>query len=193
MKTKHCSFLILLLVVCCLFLSAYSRRFSREGLNELYNRGEGLSSFSITSEIFVEKSFMDDYPHENGNFHYDCYESALFMGTTERSFAWMSYDVETYKKAKGTMLASRGEGEARFDAQTAFGYTFYMNYEYSFPDWFTAFGYNDDTATLAFIGLYLDSDSSEFAYCPLAETDLGEFLRHFYGEWYDWEHGCEWQ
>ena len=192
MKTKHCSFLILLLVVCCLFLSACSSHLSAEGLEALYKR-QGLSKYHILGEGFVEKSFMDEYKYKDGDFHYDFYEAAPFMDITERSFAWMSYDFETYKKAKGTMLASRGEGEARFDAQTAFGYTFYMNYKYSFPDWFTAFGYNDDTATLVFIGLYLDSDSSEFAYCPLAETDLDEFLRHFYGEWYDWEHGCEWQ
>ena len=89
------------------------------------------------------------------------------------------------------MLNDRQTENEQFDGKTAFGYTFYLNHDYRFPDYFTAFGYKDETRTLVFIGIYVSSRNKEIEYCSYAETDLEAFIQHFYGEWYDWNSGIE--
>ena len=58
--------------------------------------------------------------------------------------------------------------------------------ELHFPNWFTAVGYNDISKTLVFIGFYANGkeEAEKFA---IAETDFAAFLKHYYGEWYNWE------
>ena len=135
----------------------------------------------------MTKAFMDKYQYEAGDFHFEYYAPAPFKGTIERSFAWLSYDAETYFQAKEEMLTDRRMTSEALDGKTAFDFTFYLNHTNRFPYWFTAFGCNDETHTLVFIGIYVGFDSEDYEFCSLAETNLEMFIRHFYGEWYDWD------
>ena len=75
-----------------------------------------------------------------------------------------------------------------------FGFSFYLFEDFHsssdekthFPEWFTAFGFNDGTQTMVFLG-FLCYGEDDQPYC--ANVDFSEFLMHYYGDWFDWEAG----
>ena len=190
MKKQYFLSILCVFFACLLFCSC-GRHFSTNGLDKYYDGYNGISDCNITGDLLMTKGFMDKYPYLDGDFQYHWYAPyfLIWIGYIERSFAWLSYDAETYLQAKEAMLKDRWMESEQLDGKTAFGYTFYVNYAYSFADHFTAFGCNDETHTLVFIGIFVDCDSNDYEKCQLAETDLEAFLQYFYGEWYEWDSG----
>ncbi len=169
-----------------MFLNSCGSHITGDGLTQLRENRHKFFNYDISGDMFITEEFLDDYEILDGDFHFDFYERFPFIGSSERSFAWMSYDAVIYTEAKQALIASRNEADERLDGKTVNGVTFYMNFAGRFPDWFTAFGCNDETHTLVFLGFSLGFDNPEYEFCSLAETDFGAFLEHFYGEWYDW-------
>lgn len=165
-------------------------------------------SSTLVNDFFLEKDFLTRYPYQDGDFRRYCKKKFFFSlwggiphfgvgPTAERSFVWLTYDdAETYRDAKQSRFGQRQRQEvsdSSLDGTVAFGYTFYINNDFfanplgsQYPYHFTAFGYNDDTQTLVFLG-FLGSGKKQTAYVDLAKTDFSAFLSHYYGDWYDWE------
>lgn len=158
----------------------------------------------ILDEHLVEQSFLTEYPYRDGGFHYYQRKAFLFSfwggipmfgvdTKAERSFVWLTYDdAETYRNAKQSRLDNRYEvRDDSLDGTVAYGFTFYIRCDFNnkwrgsfYPNHFTAFGYNDETQTLVFIGLHYFQSSEPSRYL---DKSFGKFLKHFYGKWYDWD------
>lgn len=184
--------LIIPLFLLIVFSSCSSYSTIVEGLDDL---DPHLSSAQITNHNFLEQEFLTNYPYKSGNFYY-CKEQKLFSYDVEKSFVWLSYDqAKVYLDAKESRFNSRRDLlEYTLDGSEVFGFTFYLfedfhssNDEKShFPEWFTAFGFNDGTQTMVFLG-FLCYGEDDQPYC--ANVDFSAFLMHYYGEWFDWETG----
>lgn len=158
----------------------------------------------ILDEHLAEQEFLTDYPYRDGGFHWYRRKALLFsfwLGIpavgfdtkAERSFVWLTYDdAETYQSAKQARLNRKYEvRDASLDGTVAFGFTFYVNCDFSnkwrgsfYPSHFTAFGYNDETQTLVFLGLHYFQSSGPGRYL---NKSFDKFLKHYYGKWYDWD------
>ena len=101
----------------------------------------------------------------------------------DRAFAWLSYDEDEYERAKQDRI--REGMDAINEGQSAYGFTFYLQKNWNFPEYFTAIGHNDERKTLVFIG-FCCTDEAEEETIRCAETDFASFLTHYYGDWYDW-------
>ena len=186
MKRVMLSSIMIIMIVLLFAFSSCSTYVSKEGFEHCQ---PGESPYSLTSELFFDTNFLTEYSYTDGNFFYNFYEPVL-LSCTDRSFAWLSYDDEdTYQQAKQSRLDTRWTEKETFDGQEAFGFTFYLYWTYEnstgFPHWFTAFGYDDERQMLVFIGFYCSQEKEE-QNVLLAETDFGAFLKHFYGEWFEW-------
>lgn len=192
--------LILLVVVFLLTFASCSR--SYEGFE---NWSSGLSSIGLTG--FLPRDFFTEYPYQDGNFYYDDSYSGFipFFSSSwvEKSFIWLVYDdAGIYLNAKQFCLnycnEKKNEPDDSFDGTEVFDFAFYIYSDFSssvvddgesqFPDNFIAFGLNDETKTLVFVG-FNGLGKKEQAYINLVETDFSAFLTHYYGDWFDWEAG----
>lgn len=173
---------------------------SKEGLDyyiDTRNHGYSDSDFTISSGCLLPVEFLKKYSYLDGNYYYDENYTTKFLFFTEnevdRAFIWLTYDVEIYEQWKQECLENRHSQNSDLDGKEAFGFTFYSNYEWSqhneynrFPYHFTAFGVNDQTNTLVFIGFYCNKQSDEEK-LQSAKTDLEGFIQNYFGEWYNWE------
>lgn len=197
MKSKLIAVFIIFLSLLC--LSSCSVHETWEGIDNWHPH---LSSSSITSEYaFLDRDFLTSYPYKEGNFYFDTFSPSYFRFGTDKSFLWLTYeDLDIYQNAKQSRFDSRERTVVvTFDGTQAFGFTFYLYSDFSnlpgvpdgkthFPDWFTAFGYNDETQTLIMIGFYCAQPKKE-PNIEYATKDFSLFLTHYYGDWFDWETG----
>ena len=173
-----------ILIIAILFLYSCSAvHIHREGLEEYCNnRGKGYSEYNISSELFLGIEFLKKYSYSDGNFIYD-YKGHTWVSEVDRAFAWLSYDEDEYERAKQDRI--REGMDAINEGQSAYGFTFYLQKNWNFPEYFTAIGHNDARKTLVFIG-FCCTDEAEEETIRCAETDFASFLTHYYGDWYDW-------
>lgn len=198
MKNKIVAIFTVFLVVFSLTSCNLNHR-SYEGFE---NWSSGLSSIGLTdSEFFL--CFLTDFPYQDGNFYYDDSYSGFipFFSSSwvEKSFVWLIYDdAEIYLNAKQSRFEKKNALHNSFDGTNAFGFTFNVfcdfhspyvgDGESGFPELFTAFGFNDETNTLVFIG-FNGNGKKEQKNIELAKTNFSAFLTHYYGDWFDWEAG----
>lgn len=201
MKNKIIAVFITLLIVFSLTSCNVNHR-SYEGFE---NWSSGLSSIGLDG--FLVRDFFTEYPYQDGNFYYDDSYSGFipFFSSSwvEKSFIWLVYDdAGIYLNAKQFCFDYHSEKknvlDNSFDGTEAFDFTFYIfsdfhspmigDGESQFPDNFIAFGLNDETKTLVFVG-FNGLGKKEQAYIKLVETDFSSFLTHYYGDWFDWEAG----
>ncbi|MDY3864234.1 MAG: hypothetical protein SOZ51_09055 [Eubacteriales bacterium] len=178
--------LLLTAIVITLMLISCSTHVSTKGFENWHSAA---SSYSITSSLFLENDFLTEYAYQSGNYFYQ-FDEDFFPNCTDKSFAWFSYDDESiYQNAKQSRFDKRFTESESYDGTEAFGFSFYLYWtaegSVGFPNWFTAFGFNDQTKTLVFLGFY-SNRSQEDQYIRLIGTDFGGFLTHYYGDWYDW-------
>lgn len=196
------TFLVVLVVAgvgCVAALTYGGDRFDCEGLDEW---SWATSSVGLTDSYFLEESFLTNYPYADGNYYYIYEMHPKWKGESERSFIWLTYeDADVYRDAKQSRFDKRYVLETSFDGTKAYGFTFYLYCDFShpqkdreperetqFPEYFTAFGYNDETRTLVFLG-FDGSGKIEKPYIEYAKTDFPAFLSHFYSDRFDWEAG----
>lgn len=186
--------LCLLLLFGCALLSSGEYRVSYEGFEKM---NPDLSSAGLTDIYLLNKKFLSDYPYLNGNFFYVFYKPSKYsMYCGEQSFVWIVYnDDDVYQNAKQSRFDSRSVSLESFDGTKAFGFSFYLYFDWKkeegktpFPDWFTAFGYNDELKTLVFLGFDGQTGKDE-PFIESASMDFSAFLTHYYGDWFDWEAG----
>ena len=192
-------FLILILVL--FSLSSCSERIVEQGFDNWY---EGLSSIYITSSVLLKPQFLTDYPYIDGDFRYERYHPVFFSNGIEKSFIWLTYDdINVYQNAKQSRLDQEIDViDNSLNGTEAFGFIFSIMYDFSyendpserttkFPNWFTAFGFNDETQTLVFLGFCcsIECQKKEKPYIDLVKTDFSAYLTHYYGDWFDWEAG----
>ena len=97
MKYRRISFWICLFV-CFVCLTSCSQRYSYEGLDRLRESGGHISENHITSHLFLDLAFLDDFSYNDGNFYYE--NTGVIFNELDCSFAWLSYDESTYLQAK---------------------------------------------------------------------------------------------
>ncbi len=187
-------FLFALIVLVCLpILNSCHYHISRSGLDHFKKYGNADSETDISGGSFLNVEFLDKYPYLDGFYNYDD-EGGGWDGTTDRAFSWLTYNQDIYEQAKQECIETRESENPDLDGKQAFGFTFYLNYEWDadhelmkFPHHFTAFGYNDEKCTLVFIGFYGGQHGAERETVATAKTDLEGFIKNYFGEWYDWE------
>ena len=157
----------------------------------------------LVGDRLVEKEFLTTYPYRDGGFRWYCKKGFYFSlwaaipdfgmeAKAEKSFVWLTYDdEESYRNAKQSRIdAEKDAFDHSLDGTVAFGYTFYIIDDFiswrgsNYPNEFTAFGYNDETRTLVFLGLLSGKKSNPRDYL---EESFAALLEHYYGEWFDWE------
>lgn len=200
MKSKAVAVAVVLILV--LFsLSSCSERLVRQGFD---NWNENVSSLDLASSALLERQFLIDYPYKDGDFRYERYNPVFFSMGIERIFIWLTYDdVNVYQDAKQSRLDRETDViDNSLNGTEAFGFTFSIVFDFSyrngsserkteFPYWYTAFGFNDETKTLVFLGYScsIECQKKEKPYIDLVKTDFSAYLTHYYGDWFDWEAG----
>lgn len=190
------------LLVCCAFFLAFSLLLGGCHLLEedtiyitgIENHSEALSSRSLTDQLFMPRDFLSTFTYESGNFfYYDRYD--IFMkDPLERSLLYLNYDEETYLQAKEYALQNIFSKEKVTRQYNDF--VFVDNYngekdaEYAseqftteISHWFTSVGYNDQNCCLIFLGFYGSSEEMKV----VNGLSWGEFLEHYFSEYYDFE------
>ena len=166
------------------------------------SRGEG----EISVEPEIKREFFAAYPYSDGNYHDDEYVS-WFGKNVSRRFVWLTYDdPDVYRGAKQSHMEARLSDRSQLVEREAFGFVIYTYDQFivhqsnghhgkgnavvsnSYPQWFYAFGYNDETRTLIFFD-FCGYGWREKKYVALGDSDFPAFLDHYYGGWFDWEAG----
>lgn len=199
---------VLVVLIVLINLSILTVLFVRLALSARTTKKSGFDEWNpedsfLVDKHFLEKDFLTDYPYRDGGFRWYCKKGFFFSlwggipyfgvaTKAERSFVWLTYDdEETYRDAKQSRIdAEKDAFDHSLDGTVAFGYTFYINDDFrdwrgsQYPYHFTAFGYNDETRTLVFLGLLSGKKSNPRDYL---EESFAALLEHYYGEWFDWE------
>ena len=166
------------------------------------SRGEG----EISVEPEIKREFFLSYPYSDGNYHDDEYVS-WFGKNVSRRFVWLTYDdPDVYRGAKQSHMEAQLSDRSQLVEREAFGFVIYTYDQFivyqsnshhgkgnavvsnSYPRWFYAFGYNDETRTLIFFS-FRGHGWRENKYIALGDSDFPAFLDHYYGGWFDWEAG----
>ncbi len=179
------SFAIMLVISLMLLTSCAPTHIHTEGLDDYCRNNGGYSENHIASGLFLNADFVKKYTYIDGNFIYDYY-GVMFIDEIDKAFAWLTYNEDEYVKAKQDNDFDNLEA---FDSgRSVYGFTFFLRKNWDFPNYFTAMGFNDEKHTIVFIGFYGKTDNEDTkAFISLAKTDFAAFLKHFYGEWYNWE------
>ena len=152
------------------------------------------STVSLTQYLLPDEGFIDMFKYIDGNYHY--YDNCKLDNAVERVLMELSYDAETYSKAKNYCLESMYLSDENVKEYK--DYVFMENLSYpedyeclengenkNFPHMFTMFAYNDSKQTLIFIGFYCGTGLHNEV--DRDATDWGAFLDKYYSEYYDFD------
>ena len=141
--------------------------------------------------------FLAVHAPSDGDYYYSARSTWFNADGATVLLCWLTYDdPDVYASAKASRLHYVAAYSNSFDGNAeAFGFSFCFSrtptdaMQHSTKKLqHEAFGYNDETRTLVFVGFDAHGDK-ERAYAALADTDYEAFLSHYYGEWFDWEAG----
>ena len=196
----------LLLILSCLFGLTSCITFAEyPGVERSYLEGYildakrgscGHSSLGIDRPpLFVPPpNFFDEFEYIEGEYYWWSPDDILGLLSSqptppEIAILYLKYDKETYLGAKEYMLETIEPYSDKYYYHKS--YIFYENSNFHededicrFPEWTTMAGFNDQSFTLIFLGvyIYLDDDSK---YKTDLEENFGDFLEECYGEHYD--------
>lgn len=152
------------------------------------------STVSLTQYLLPDEGFIDMFKYTDGNYHY--YDNCKLANALELVLMELSYDAETYSKAKNYCLESMYLSDENVKEYN--GYIFLENLELpqhlnrlenqknvKFPYTFAMFSYNDSKQTLIFIGFYCGTGLHNEV--DRDATDWGAFLDKYYSEYYDFD------
>lgn len=141
-------------------------------------------------------AFLAAHDPSDGDYYYSARSTWFNADGATVLLCWLTYDdPDVYASAKASRLHYVAAYRGTFHSAEAFGFSFCCHrtpiqaMQHSTKKLqHEAFGYNDETRTLVFVGFDAHGDK-ERAYAALANTDYEAFLSHYYGEWFDWEAG----
>ena len=141
-------------------------------------------------------AFLAVHAPSDGDYYYSARSTWFNADGATVLLCWLTYDdPDVYASAKASRLHYVAAYRNSFHSAEAFGFSFCCHrtptkaMQHSTKKLrHEAFGYNDETRTLVFVGFDAHGDK-ERAYAALANTDYEAFLSHYYGEWFDWEAG----
>ena len=141
-------------------------------------------------------AFLAVHAPSDGDYYYSARSTWFNADGTTVLLCWLTYDdPDVYASAKASRLHYVAAYRNSFHSAEAFGFSFCCHrtptkaMQHSTKKLrHEAFGYNDETRTLVFVGFDAHG-KKEKKYAALAETDYEAFLSHYYGEWFDWEAG----
>ena len=144
-----------------------------------------------------KEAFLAAHAPSDGDYYYSARSTWFNADGATVLLCWLTYDdPDVYAAAKASRLNYVVAYRDAFHSAEAFGFSFCCHrtptqaMQHSTKKLqHEAFGYNDETRTLVFVGFDAHGDK-ERAYAALAETDYEAFLSHYYGEWFDWEAGA---
>ena len=170
--------LIVIFIMVCLFLNScgFDDTYKISGLENYHPA----NSEAGTSDGIMPDDFLNKFDYISGDYHF-IEENAFSLGKPylDRSILYLSYDSTVYSDAKQYAMDHMKLSDNIVEEYN--GYVFYDNYvddDFSFPEEFKRFAYNDTNNTLVFIGFF----ESGVYNCP---TDWVTFLEEYYGDWYD--------
>ena len=143
-----------------------------------------------------KEAFLAAHAPSDGDYYYSARSTWFNTDGVAVLLCWLTYDdPDVYAAAKASRLNYVVAHRDAFHSAEAFGFSFCCHrtptdaMQHSTKKLqHEAFGYNDETRTLLFVGFDAHGDK-ERAYAALADTDYEAFLSHYYGEWFDWENG----
>ena len=143
-----------------------------------------------------KEAFLAAHDPSDGDYYYSARSTWFNADGATVLLCWLTYDdPDVYASAKASRLHYVAAYRNSFHSAEAFGFSFCCHrtptdaMQHSTKKLrHEAFGYNDETRTLVFVGFDAHGDK-ERAYAALADTDYEAFLSHYYGEWFDWEAG----
>ena len=141
-------------------------------------------------------AFLASHAPSDGDYYYSARSTWFNADGATVLLCWLTYDdPDVYAAAKQSRLHYVAAYRNFLHSAEAFGFSFCCHrtptdaMQHSTKRLqHEAFGYNDETRTLVFVGFDAHGDK-ERAYAALANTDYEAFLSHYYGEWFDWEAG----
>ena len=141
-------------------------------------------------------AFLAVHAPSDGDYYYSARSTWFNADGATVLLCWLTYDdPDVYAAAKQSRLHYVAAYRNSLHSAEAFGFSFCCHrtptdaMQHSTKKLqHEAFGYNDETRTLVFVGFDAHGDK-ERAYAALANTDYEAFLSHYYGEWFDWEAG----
>ena len=141
-------------------------------------------------------AFLAVHAPSDGDYYYSARSTWFNADGATVLLCWLTYDdPDVYAAAKQSRLHYVAAYRNSLHSAEAFGFSFCCHrtptdaMQHSTKKLqHEAFGYNDETRTLVFVGFDGHGDK-ERAYAALANTDYEAFLSHYYGEWFDWDAG----
>ena len=141
-------------------------------------------------------AFLASHAPSDGDYYYSARSTWFNADGATVLLCWLTYDdPDVYASAKASRLHYVAAYRNFLHSAEAFGFSFCCHrtptdaMQHSTKRLqHEAFGYNDETRTLVFVGFDAHGDK-ERAYAALANTDYEAFLSHYYGEWFDWGAG----
>lgn len=182
---KRLIFSFILCVIAILLAGCSTGIKYSEGVDVQYF-SPALSSSGTTSQLVPEK-FLEKFEYSENRFYHYTNERAFSFGDMDKTLLYLEYDDGIYEKAKEYILT---EMDLNFTEKREYnGYVFYLNEDLAtrtyFPYQYLMAGYNDDKNRVIFFGMVcVERLYPDVKY---GETDLGLYLKIFFGDWYDFD------
>ena len=189
--------IIILVTVSILWAVVFPRHAEERGLDSWRKDYRWDAFFEYGYGDKDKEAFLAFHDPSDGDYYYSARSTWFNTDGVAVLLCWLTYDdPDVYASAKASRLNYVAVYSDSFDGNAeAFGFSFCFNrtptdaMQHSTKKLqHEAFGYNDETRTLVFVGFDAHGDK-ERAYAALADTDYEAFLSHYYGEWFDWENG----
>ena len=178
--------LICILVLAILLLSGcFSARYETGDVDYYYRQGYALSSVETTGHCVYSKEFVKKFELLDFSFHYyeDKPQLLYPLGEYDASFISMTYSKENYESAKQDLF----DNTEYISAEPKYvynGYEFYIKPSVKKAQLFMNVFHNEKNRIIL-IGFYKDPTSDINLDIP--EDEWPEFLRTYYGEYYDFD------
>ena len=186
---KRLIFSFILCVIAILLAGCSTGIKYSEGVDVQYF-SPALSSSGTTSQLVPEK-YLEKFEYSENRFYHYTNERAFSFGDMDKTLLYLEYDDGIYEKAKEYILT---EMDINFTERREYSeYVFYINHAFKnvagylefFPYQYLMVGYNDDKNRVIFFGMVcVERLYPDVKY---GETDLGLYLKIFFGDWYDFD------
>ena len=178
--------LVCFLVLAILLLTGCDDSIYRTGdVDYYYRQGYALSSVETTGHCVYSKDFVKKLEILDFSFHYYSDESQLLypLGEYDASFISITYSDENYESAKHDLFANT-EYISNEPKYVYNGYEFYIKPSVLNAQLFMNV-FQGEKNRIILIGFYKDPTSD--INLDVSEEEWPEFLRTYYGEYYDFD------
>ena len=196
MKKRIITIILVILLVFSL-VSCQAENYYRTGMDFYISHGENCSQHGVTRFVYSPE-FVERYEYIDANFHY--FESKVFRtvlpviwvnkhGGYELALLYIHYTDEVYEIAKADLLDNT-KYLSESPIYSYNGYDFYRLTIYSDDNSnYILHAFDDQNKRVVLLGFYACGKLENGKRQPLGElpdeSEWGEYLEKYYGEFYD--------